>query len=171
MYGGSEFTERAGSWHALPLIAPVDSPAAQAHRELLPHTTAALRRSGRVLHCMLSVYGPRTHIPWHQGYFKGFIRGLVTVRCDDPAKCWLDIEGVGKHHFQPGSILLFDDMFLHQVRNNGDAERVAIYCDIVREDAGRPILNAVTAFLCRQSHRSPLLRIATSRQERPRGTQ
>ena len=79
---------------------------------------------------------PRTRIPKHRGIYKGVIRYHLSIII--PKKwedCFIIVDG-NKLHWKEGSKdnidLAFDDMYLHEVQNNTDEERVVLFLDIRR---------------------------------------
>jgi len=84
-----------------------------------------------------SILDPGVEIPEHKGYYKGYLRyhlGIIIpnnntlntndksyIVCNNQKYYWKEKEGV-----------LFDDMFLHYVKNPTNKTRVVLYLDIKR---------------------------------------
>lgn len=80
-----------------------------------------------------SVLEPGTKIPPHVGISRGVLRyhlGLIVP--DDYKNCFIIVDGV-KLHWKVGSDVMFDDLFLHEVQNNTNQQRVVLFLDIKRK--------------------------------------
>lgn len=97
---------------------------------------AALVRDHRdVLSASITFLGPRKHIPRHRGPFRGVLRfslGLSVPRSPDgsPAVCMmLDSQ---EHRMGDAEWLLWDDTYYHEVWNDSEHVRIALFLDIWR---------------------------------------
>jgi beta-hydroxylase len=91
---------------------------------------------------MFSVLGPHSKIIPHRGPFRGAMRyhlGLVIP--EDSQNCWIQVDSE-KVHWKEGKSELFDDTFVHQVRNDTDQTRIILFCDV-----DRPSLSGLAAGL------------------------
>ena len=91
-----------------------------------PTLAALVRSSPDVLSASFSFMAPGKHIPPHRGPFRGIIRfylGLIMPQLSDgrPAAS-LTVDG-DEHRVREGEWLLWDDTFVHEVRNSGDSVR------------------------------------------------
>ena len=80
---------------------------------------------------MFSVLAPGAVIRPHKGIFKGCLRyhlGLVTPNSD---ACCIEVAGE-KYSWRDGEGVLFDDTFVHHVRNDTSSVRIVLFCDILR---------------------------------------
>ena len=80
-----------------------------------------------------SILEPGTTIPPHVGISRGVLRyhlGLIVP--DDYKNCFIIVDGV-KLHWTVGSDVMFDDLFLHEVQNNTNQQRVVLFLDIKRK--------------------------------------
>lgn len=75
------------------------------------------------------------HVPAHRGPFRGVIRyylGLsVPLAADGPPGAVLTVDGT-EHRIGNGQSLLWDDTFVHEVRNDTGEVRIALLLDIRR---------------------------------------
>jgi len=97
-----------------------------------PKTTAALERLPGMRSAMFSILAPGYHIPAHRGPTRGVIRahlGLIVPREAD--KVWIRV-GDRILHWAEGKVVLFDDFFDHEVRNDTDERRAVLFIDIER---------------------------------------
>jgi aspartyl/asparaginyl beta-hydroxylase (cupin superfamily) len=87
-----------------------------------------------------SILEPNSFIKPHFGIYKGVIRyhlGLIVPQ--DHKNVFISVNNQ-KLHYYAGEDILFDDMFIHWVRNDTQEARVILFLDIKR-DFGNPILN------------------------------
>lgn len=97
-----------------------------------PKTTAALERLPRMRSAMFSILAPGYHIPAHRGPTRGVIRahlGLIVPREAD--KVWIRV-GDRIIHWAEGKVVLFDDFYEHEVRNDTNERRAVLFIDIER---------------------------------------
>src|SRR6056297_383456 len=93
---------------------------------LCPETSRLVRQIPGLRTAFFSILDPGAHIPEHRGAIKGLLRGqLALVVPRDRERCVLWLEGV-PHLWQEGRVLVFDDTYLHEVRNETDEERVVL---------------------------------------------
>ena len=97
--------------------------------------TVKLLESDQIYNAFFSILDPKIDIKPHYGYYKGYLRyhlGLIIpeengerpyLTCGDEVYYWKEGKGV-----------IFDDMFLHYVRNPTNKTRVVLYLDIKRNN-------------------------------------
>jgi beta-hydroxylase len=90
-----------------------------------------VRDDDNIISVIVSSLGAKSHIPVHQGYYKGVIRYQLAIEVPEPDKAHLCVNGQ-EYHWKEGKSVLFDDMFLHSVRNDGEKRRIVLYLDVVR---------------------------------------
>jgi beta-hydroxylase len=91
----------------------------------------------QIHNAFFSILDPGVEIPPHFGYYKGYLRyhlGIVipnndTNKNDDKAYI---ICGGEKYVWKEKEGIVFDDMFLHYVKNPTNKTRVILYIDIKR---------------------------------------
>lgn len=112
----------------------------KANAERCPKLAALAESVPDVLSATLSFLAPRKVIPAHRGPFRGVIRyylGLsVPAAADGRPGTVLTVDGQ-EHRIGNGQALLWDDTFVHDVRNETDGVRIALLLDIRRR--GMPL--------------------------------
>lgn len=100
-----------------------------------PELARLLVSTPDVLTATLSFLAPHKHIPPHRGPFRGVLRfylGLsVPIDEDGRPAAVLTLDGV-EHRIGDGQYLLWDDTFVHEVRNSSDQPRIALLLDVRR---------------------------------------
>jgi len=114
-----------------------------------PATARLIAACPSVLSASFSFLAPGKHIPPHRGPFRGVVRchlGLSMPRGEDGrlgAILWID--GV-EHRLGDGDFLVWDDTYVHEVRNTTDDVRIALLLDIWRQ--GMPAdMAALSSFI------------------------
>jgi len=100
--------------------------------------TIKLLQDKQIHNAFFSILDPGVEIPPHIGYYKGYLRyhmGVVipnndSGRTDDKAYI---VCGGKKYIWKKGAGVLFDDMYLHYVKNPTNQMRVVLYLDIKRK--------------------------------------
>jgi len=100
--------------------------------------TCELVKNKQIHNASFSILDPGVEIPPHVGYYKGYLRyhmGVIipnnnTNRTDDKAYIVCDGE---KYIWKDGEGIVFDDMYLHYVKNPSNQKRVVLYLDIKRK--------------------------------------
>jgi ornithine lipid ester-linked acyl 2-hydroxylase len=81
---------------------------------------------------MLSILEPNSHIPPHNGPFRGVWRLHVPLLVPDKREsCFITVEGI-QHSWREGQAVVLDDTFRHSVTNSTPDPRVLIFADIER---------------------------------------
>jgi ornithine lipid ester-linked acyl 2-hydroxylase len=97
-----------------------------------PQTWELLKQIPGMQVAFFSILAPGKHIPEHNGKHKGVIRYHLALRVPEPQEnCWIQVDGQ-RRHWEEGKSLIFDDTFMHQVRNDTDGYRVVLFLDIAR---------------------------------------
>ncbi len=100
-----------------------------------PTLAAVVREHPEVLSASITFLGPRKHIPKHRGPFRGVMRyylGLsVPVSSDGRPAVRMELDGV-EYRLGDGKWLLWDDTFYHEVWNDSDQVRIALFLDVWR---------------------------------------
>jgi len=82
---------------------------------------------------MFSVLHPGKIIPPHVGPYKGVLRyHLAIITPKDYHKCKIVVNKI-PYHWREGKDVLFDDTFLHSVKNESNETRVVLFLDIKKE--------------------------------------
>jgi beta-hydroxylase len=120
--------------------------------------TIELLKNEQIHNAFFSILDPGVEIPPHVGYYKGYLRyhmGIIipnneTDNLNDKAYI---ICGGEKHIWKEGQGVVFDDMYLHHVKNPTNQTRVVLYLDIKRKDSSYFLdkINDIGIFLIENS--------------------
>lgn len=102
----------------------------------LPFTTAILQSCPYIKSASLSILEPFSEITPHRGYMKGLLRyhlGIIVPDVPDADKPYI-VCGGEKYIWKEGEGVIFDDMYIHYVKNNSQYRRVVLFVDILRKD-------------------------------------
>ena len=100
-------------------------------QELCPQTVALLKQVPQVNGAMFSLLPAHSILSRHLDPVASSLRlhmGLATPNHD---ACFIDVDGQ-IHSWRDGQILLFDETFLHHVRNDTGDFRLLLMCDVRR---------------------------------------
>jgi beta-hydroxylase len=103
---------------------------ASAAREC-PKTVELLNRFPNVKGAMFALLPPRARLGKHRDPFAGSLRyhlGLATPNSED---CWIEVDGQ-RRSWREGEVMIFDETFVHEVRNETDKHRLILLCDVER---------------------------------------
>jgi len=74
-----------------------------------------------------------TGIPPHVGYSSAVKRLMLAIEVpDDSHNCFLCVNGK-KQIWKPGKTMLWDDTFVHSVKNLTNQRRIVVYMDVIRK--------------------------------------
>ena len=109
--------------------------AEQSRMAACPTLAALVRQNPEVLSASFSFMAPGKHIPPHRGPFRGITRfymGLIMPRLADgrPAAV-LTVDGQ-EYRVAEGEWMVWDDTFVHEVRNDGNSVRCVLLLDVWR---------------------------------------
>lgn len=99
---------------------------------ICPRTAEVLDRLPGMRTAMFSILAPHYHIKPHCGPTNAVIRahlGLKVPRESD--KVWIRVDNEYLH-WEEGKVMLFDDTYEHEVRNDTDETRAVLFLDIDR---------------------------------------
>ena len=137
-----------------------------------PKTTAALERLPGMRSAMFSILAPGYHIPAHRGPTRGVIRahlGLIVPREAD--KVWIRV-GDRIIHWAEGKVVLFDDFYEHEVRNDTNERRAVLFIDIERpmDRIGTLVIRAILRLIGASTYvKRPLQNLAAWNRQHGRG--
>jgi beta-hydroxylase len=100
-------------------------------QELCPRTVEILKGIPEINGAMFSLLPANSILSRHLDPVASSLRlhmGLATPNRDE---CWIDVDGT-KYSWRDGEILLFDETFLHHVRNDTEDFRLLLMCDVRR---------------------------------------
>jgi beta-hydroxylase len=102
-----------------------------------------------------SILQPGAKLEAHRGVYKGVIRYHLALSVPaDSENCFLKIYNSTSDlhapsttlHWRKGEDIMFDDMFLHEVQNNTNQQRIVLFLDIRRTFAN-PFVNLLNKLL------------------------
>jgi beta-hydroxylase len=114
--------------------------------ELCPKTVELVKSIPSVNAALFAMLPGRSKLGAHRDPFAGSIRyhlGLMTPNSDD---CRIYIDGE-PYAWRDGQDVLFDETFIHSVRNDTDEVRVILFCDVARPMKTR-FAQIVNSFVC-----------------------
>ena len=98
----------------------------------LPFTTSLIDSIPEIKIAMISVLEPGAVIVPHLGFFKGCLRYHLGLSTPKSENCKIKVDGI-PYQWMDGEDVLFDDTFVHEVRNDTDKPRFILFCDIRRD--------------------------------------
>lgn len=99
---------------------------------ICPHTAQAVSEIPGMRTAMFSILKPHYHIVPHKGPTRAVVRahlGLIVPK--DREKLWIRVDDQILH-WDEGKVILFDDSYEHEVRNDTDELRAVLFLDIDR---------------------------------------
>lgn len=97
-----------------------------------PQTTRLIETIPGMTSAMFSILLPNKHIPSHRGPYKGILRLLLPVKMPrNVDQCYIKIKGK-PYYWQEGKCFIFDDSIEHEVFNNTNEIRIALFVDFYR---------------------------------------
>jgi len=119
--------------------------------QLCPRTVAILKRVPQVNGAMLALLPAHSILTRHLDPVASSLRlhmGLATPNQD---ACWIQVDD-RVHSWRDGEILLFDETYLHHVRNDTEQSRLILMCDVHRPlNMPGQIVNAAIQFAMRMT--------------------
>jgi len=106
----------------------------QTNCALCPQTARLLEGVPGLLSALFSVLDPHSHIPRHTGPTKAIVTGHLGLHIPrQPARCHMQVADTD-YVWQEGRMVLFDDMYEHEVWNDTDERRVVLLLHIRRPE-------------------------------------
>jgi aspartyl/asparaginyl beta-hydroxylase (cupin superfamily) len=106
------------------------------HKEnikLCPRTVELLKPYKNVSSIYFSILSPGKHIPPHNGPYKGIFRYQLAISVPKDGKCQLFVDNK-PYSWTEGKSVIFDDTFVHEVKNETKEKRIALLLDVRRDD-------------------------------------
>lgn len=97
-----------------------------------PFTNMLLRHSKNISTAMFSILEPGVEIPPHRGKFKGVLRYHLGLQVPSKGNCYIKV-GDETYRWKEGEGVLFDDIYIHEVKNESDEYRIVLFMDIKRK--------------------------------------
>lgn len=99
---------------------------------LCPRTAATLAALPGMRTAMFSILAPRYHIEPHKGPTRAVVRAHLALKVPkDSQNVWIRVDN-DILHWHEGKVVLFDDSYEHEVRNDTDETRAVLFIDIDR---------------------------------------
>ena len=98
-----------------------------------PKTVALLSNIKNVKSIYFSILDPGKHIPPHNGPYKGILRYQLALSVPKTGNCELFVDNKS-YYWKEGESVMFDDTFVHEVKNETNEKRIALLLDIKREE-------------------------------------
>jgi beta-hydroxylase len=119
---------------------------------LCPETARLLAKVPGIETAFFSILSPGAQIPSHKGLVKGLLRchlGVIVPKQRE--NCLIYLDGT-PHAWEEGRVLVFDDTYRHEVRNETNEDRVVLLFDFERPMSLRGRLaHRTLLFLLRRS--------------------
>ena len=120
---------------------------------LCPNTAKILDTLPGLQTAMFSILAPRYHIVPHKGPTKAVVRAHLGLKVpEDWENIWIRVDQ-DILHWREGEVIIFDDTYEHEVRNDTDETRAVLFMDIDRPmDRVGTLLNRVLITLIKTSN-------------------
>ena len=105
----------------------------QENIKLCPRTVELLKPYKNVSSIYFSILSPGKHIPPHNGPYKGIFRYQLAISVPKDGKCQLFVDNK-PYSWTEGKSVIFDDTFVHEVKNETKEKRIALLLDVRRDD-------------------------------------
>lgn len=136
--------------------------------DLCPKTAAVLDSLPGMQTAMFSILAPRYHIPAHKGPTRAMVRAQLALKVPaDSEKVWIRVHDQILH-WEEGKVMLFDDTYDHEVRNDTDETRAVLFIDLERPmDRIGTLFNSLLVRLLKASSyiKQPLKNVAAWNRE------
>lgn len=123
------------------------------NRALCPETSKLIDRIPGLQNAWFSILAPGYHIPPHHGPTRAVVRlhlGLIVPR--DRESCWIRVDET-ICTWEEGKVIVFDDTYEHEVRNDTPEPRVVLFVDFDRPmDRIGSLLNRLLISLIKASN-------------------
>lgn len=103
----------------------------QSARNLCPRTVEILNRIPSINGAMFSILPPNSQLTRHLDPVACSLRYHLGLQTPNTDKCFISVDGQ-VYSWRNGEALLFDETFIHFVRNDTDEYRLILMCDVER---------------------------------------
>jgi ornithine lipid ester-linked acyl 2-hydroxylase len=97
-----------------------------------PETYELLKDMPEVSTAMFSILEPGVNIPAHTGKFSGIYRYHLALAVPQHGECYINVNGV-PYYWKQGEGILFNDTYLHYVKNDSSEYRIVLFLDIKKK--------------------------------------
>ena len=101
--------------------------------KLCPKTVDLFRSFKKVESISVSILDPGKYIPAHNGPYKGILRYQLALSVPKKGSCQIFVDNK-PYSWTEGKSVLFDDTYVHEVKNETNEKRIAVLLDIRRND-------------------------------------
>ena len=101
--------------------------------KLCPKIVELFRPFKDVSSISISFLSPGKHIPPHNGPYKGILRYQLAISVPKNGNCQLFVDNK-PYSWTEGKGVMFDDTYVHEVRNETDETRIAVLLDLRRKN-------------------------------------
>jgi aspartyl/asparaginyl beta-hydroxylase (cupin superfamily) len=121
-------------------------------------TTINLLKDDQIHNAFFSILDPGVEIPPHTGYYKGYLRYHLGVKIPNGDEKAYIVCGGEKYTWKEKEGVLFDDMYLHYVKNPTKKQRVVLYLDVKRKSDNK-FVNFINDVCISLMENSPVLKM------------
>ena len=100
-------------------------------RELCPRTVELLRQTPSVHGAMFALLPPGGVLGRHRDPWGGSLRYHLGLRTSNDERCWIEVDGIRRSWYD-GEVMMFDETYVHEARNDSDVNRLILFCDVER---------------------------------------
>src|SRR5690606_32069040 len=100
-------------------------------RRLCPQTVQLLSQVPAVHGAMFALLPPHSQLTRHADPLAVSLRYHLGLATPNDDACFIDVDGRALN-WRDGEVLIFDETYLHHVRNDTDHNRLILMCDIRR---------------------------------------
>lgn len=115
--------------------------------ELCPKTVELVNSIPNVNAALFTLMAPQSKLGAHRDPFAGSIRYHLGLRTPNSDQCRIYIDGE-PYAWRDGEAIMFDETYIHKVRNDTDEVRIILFCDVTRP-LKTPIIRAINNFMIR----------------------
>lgn len=99
--------------------------------EHCPKTLELLSKVPNVKGAMFTMLPPHSHLNRHRDPYGGSIRYHLGLDTPNSADCYINVDGE-RYAWHNGDDVVFDETYVHWVRNDTDHHRLIFFCDVER---------------------------------------
>jgi beta-hydroxylase len=123
------------------------------NRALCPETSKLIDQVPGLQNAWFSILAPGYHIPPHHGPTRAVVRlhlGLIVP--ENRESCWIRVHDQIRT-WEEGKVIIFDDTYEHEVRNDTPDRRVVLFVDFDRPmDSVGSLVNRMLIYMIRISN-------------------
>jgi beta-hydroxylase len=122
-----------------------------------PETYNLLKNMPAVSTALFSILEPGVNIPAHTGKFSGIYRYHLALAVPATGECYIDVNGT-PYYWKTGEGILFNDTYLHYVKNNSTEYRIVLFLDIKKRASA--LVTQINDFILHIIRSSPVFKRA-----------